>query len=212
MLVTIGIYTMIFGWKFALGFVILIYIHENGHLLAAKIKGLQTGKPVFIPFVGALIRLKEQPKDASTEAFIAVGGPLVGGLASVLCFLVYTLNHSELWLSLAYIGLFLNTFNLVPVHPLDGGRIVTVISNKIWIVGLVALAYLTYRFESPLMLLILILGAVQAWKSYRNPNPAYYQAPLRERALYTLLYFSMLIGFGTLMMHSYGLLPTHTLI
>jgi Zn-dependent protease len=146
MLVTIWTYSLIYGWKFAVGFVLLLFVHENGHLLAAKMKNLNVTKPVFIPFVGAVIALKERPKDASTEAFIAIGGPLAAGFASLMCYLIFLFDKSGLFLSFAYTGFFLNLFNLIPVHPLDGGRIVTAISTKLWVLGLAVLSYFAFDF------------------------------------------------------------------
>src|SRR6478735_1191580 len=81
MLFTIGVYAMVWGWKFAVGFVLLLMLHECGHLLVAKKFGLKVSAPMFIPFVGAFILLKEAPRNAWMEACIGVGGPILGSLA-----------------------------------------------------------------------------------------------------------------------------------
>src|SRR5436190_267033 len=107
------------------GFVLLIFVHECGHLLAAKRLGLKVGAPVFIPFMGALIALKEAPRNAWIEAQVGIGGPMLGTLGAGICEVIYLAGGNPLFRALAYSGFFLNLFNLMPVGFLDGGRIVT---------------------------------------------------------------------------------------
>src|SRR4051812_24069594 len=111
------------GILFGVGFVALLLIHELGHGYAIKRAGLQSGWPVFIPMFGALISLKEMPKSRAMEAEIAYGGPLWGTAASLVCAALYLVTGARLLLSLAYTGFLLNLFNLIPVRPLDGGRV-----------------------------------------------------------------------------------------
>ncbi|MHB8157374.1 MAG: site-2 protease family protein, partial [Desulfocucumaceae bacterium] len=168
MFVTIIVYSLFFGWKFALGFVVLLLIHENGHLLAAKKTGLPVSKPIFIPFVGALINMKEMPKSASQEALIGIGGPLLGGLAALGCFFLYDIFNETYWLAMGYLGCFLNLFNLVPLGFLDGGRIATAISLWLRIPGAVILGIMAYKVGSPLIFLVLILGLFEGYKKFKN--------------------------------------------
>src|SRR5258706_3619733 len=121
MLLSIWAYSQAWGWQFALGFVLLIFVHECGHLLAAKRLGLNVGAPVFIPFMGAVIALKEAPRNAWVESQVGIGGPLLGAIGSAICFLLYPLTGNALFAALAYSGFFLNLFNLAPLAPLDGG-------------------------------------------------------------------------------------------
>src|SRR5207245_2511233 len=128
MVLTIGVYAWFWGVWFAVGFVLLIFVHECGHLLAARRLGLKVGAPVFIPFMGAIIALKEAPRNAWIEAQVGIGGPMLGTLGAGLCELVHLATGNPLFRALAYTGFFLNLFNLAPVGFLDGGRIVTALS------------------------------------------------------------------------------------
>ena len=96
MLLSIGVYALMFGWQYAVGFVALILVHEMGHYLAARRRGLDVGLPTFIPFVGAWIQLKDLPHDAETEAYVGVAGPLVGTVGALACFYLARSNHSPL--------------------------------------------------------------------------------------------------------------------
>jgi Zn-dependent protease len=118
------------GWAFGVGFVVLIFIHEMGHALAIKQAGLEAGYPVFIPFMGAFITLKGQPRSPREEATIALAGPVAGAAASVACAGVYLSTHEHLFLALAYVGFLLNLFNMTPIPPLDGGRAAAVFSRR----------------------------------------------------------------------------------
>lgn len=193
MVATIWIYAVFYGAKFALGFVALLFVHEMGHYLTAKRVGLAVSGPVFIPFVGALIGMKENPKDAVTEAQVAYGGPLFGSLAAVLCLAFYWLTGYELALVLAYVGFFLNIFNLLPVHPMDGGRIVSAVSPYLWLVGIPVLLYLMITSFNPILLIVVILGVSQVYKLWKNRHELsiYYEVPLRERVQFGILYFGL---------------------
>jgi Zn-dependent protease len=169
-------YSSVFGFQFAVGFVLLLLIHEWGHLLAARMKGIRTSKPVFIPFVGALIALKDLPKNADQDAFIAFGGPIAGSIGAFMCLIVFALDANPFWLALAYTGFFLNLLNLVPVYPLDGGRITSAISTKLWILGIGVLAVLDVHWMNPVLFVILIFGILQAYKAYRHRDQDVYYA------------------------------------
>ncbi|WP_256257597.1 MULTISPECIES: site-2 protease family protein [unclassified Paenibacillus] len=137
MAVSIWAYALRFPWQFAVGFVLLILVHEMGHVWASKRKGLPVSAPVFIPFLGAMINMKRHPRDAATEAYVAMGGPLVGTIGAAVVFAAAYATDSGLLYSLAYTGFFLNLINLLPIHPLDGGRIATAVTRWLWLVGLI---------------------------------------------------------------------------
>jgi Zn-dependent protease len=166
MLLMVGTYALIFPWSFSIGLVIMIFIHEMGHVLAAKQKGLKVTAPVFIPFLGALILMKKQPQDARTEAYIALGGPLLGAVGAVLAFLLARWTGAEVLYAIALIGFMLNLFNLLPIHPLDGGRIVTAISRWFWVLGLIGGLVLIVYTMSWLLIFIWLLFAWQLWESF----------------------------------------------
>jgi Zn-dependent protease len=123
MLLSIGAYSLLFGWKFAAGIVILIFVHEMGHFIAAKCYGIPVTAPVFIPFVGAYVLLQNQPRDAFTNAIVAYAGPLAGTLGGWVCYSIAANLDSRWLMAVASYTFILNAFNLLPVPPLDGSKI-----------------------------------------------------------------------------------------
>ena len=121
MLLSIFSYAWIFGWKYSIGFVLLIFVHEMGHYVAARQRGLNVGAPTFIPFVGAWIALKDLPHNVETEAYIGFAGPFIGTLGALACYFVARQTDSMLLLALSNAGFFLNLFNLIPSRHLTAG-------------------------------------------------------------------------------------------
>lgn len=192
MLLAIWAYAMLWGAPFAIGFVLLIFVHEMGHALMLRQQGIPAGAPVFIPFVGAFIAMKGQPRDAYVEALVGIGGPALGALAALVCLGIGYGTGSLIWFALASSGFFLNLFNMMPVSPLDGGRITGVISRWLWFPGyLIGIAVLFVSF-SPILLLILILGLVNFWNLRKNRDPAYYQVPAARRIAMGVAFFGLL--------------------
>jgi len=210
MVITVAVYAMIWGWWFALGFVILIFIHENGHMYAAKMVGLPVSKPVFIPFVGAFIALKEMPKNAREEALIGYGGPLAGTAGALACAGIYWSTGSAFWLALSYLGFFINLFNLAPLGFLDGGRITSAVSYWLWIPGAVILTWLAFTMVNPIIFFVLILGIIQAYKVFKARNEPetvnYYQVDPEFRLKMGLAYMLLLLVTGAGMGYSHTLL------
>jgi Zn-dependent protease len=207
MLLSVIAYSWIFGWMYAVGFVALIFVHEMGHYLAARRRGLDVGAPTFIPFIGAWIQLKDQPHDAETEAYVGVAGPLAGTIGALVCYYLARHFDSQLLLALAYAGFFLNLFNLIPISPFDGGRVTAVISPKLWLIGVPILIGLFFYRPSPLLILMAVLAAPQAWKAWRHMRgdldegeQTYYLASDETRFSYGALYLG-LAGFLAVMCH-----------
>jgi Zn-dependent protease len=201
MLISIAVYAWMFGWRYAVGFVLLIFVHEMGHFMAARQRGLDVGAPTFIPFVGAWIELKEMPHDVETEAYIGFAGPLVGTLGALVCYWIARQYDSDLMMALAYSGLMLNLINLIPISPLDGGRITAIISPKVWLAGVPVLAALFFYRPSPMLILIAILAYPQLKSAiWGNPDlPAnYYEVPRDTRVNYAVMYLG-LVAFLALM-------------
>jgi Zn-dependent protease len=203
MILSIGLYALIFGWRYAVGFVLLLFVHETGHLIAARQRGLAVGLPTFIPFMGAWIELKQMPHDAETEAYVGLGGPLLGTLGALACYFLARNYHEPWLLAVAYGGFFLNLFNLIPLPPLDGGRITAVLSPRIWLVGAVVLAMLLWFRFSPILLVIVVLSLpnIIAAFRYRADDAArqgYYNASLRVRWEYGI-YYVVLLAFLAVM-------------
>jgi Zn-dependent protease len=196
MLLSVVVYSFTFGWPYAVGFVALILIHEMGHFMAARARGLDVGAPTFIPFVGAWIQLKEMPHDAETEAYIGISGPIAGSVAAGIVYLTARASGSELLFALAYAGFMLNLFNLIPLSPLDGGRITGVISPRIWLLGVPLLAGLFLWRPSPLLILIALMALPQVWAVLTGKleqDAAYYDTPAQTRISYGLQYLGLVL-------------------
>ncbi|HEX4508892.1 MAG TPA: site-2 protease family protein [Burkholderiaceae bacterium] len=197
MLLSIGVYALVFGWRYAVGFVVLLFVHEAGHLIAARQRGLDVGLPTFIPFMGAWIQLKQRPHDAETEAYVGLGGPLLGTIGALICYFMARSYQLPWLLAVAYVGFFLNLFNLIPLPPLDGGRITAVLSPRIWLAGAGVLAMLLWYRFSPILLVVAVLSLpnILAAFRYRANDPAhqgYFQASLRVRWEYGIVYVVLL--------------------
>ena len=169
MLVSIWAYAMFWGWPFAVGFVALLFIHEMGHVVALRMMGIKATAPMFIPFMGAYIGMKQMPDNAFAEAVMAYGGPLLGTLGAVGCAGAGFVTGNPFWFALAMSGFLLNLFNLLPISPLDGGRIIGVISPKLWVVGLAGAIALFYYTWSPIIALVIILGSFQIYSASKKP-------------------------------------------
>lgn len=196
MLISVFAYAFVFGWWYAVGFVSLIFVHEMGHYVAARRRGLNVGAPTFIPFVGAWVQLKDLPHDAETEAYIGLAGPLVGTLGALICYFVARTTGSDLLLALSYAGFFINLFNLIPLSPFDGGRVTAVLSPRIWLLGVPILIALFFYRPSPLLLLMGLLAAPQVLRAWRyDPkapeNAAYYAVPNETKFTYATFYIGL---------------------
>jgi Zn-dependent protease len=205
MLLSVVAYALILGWRYAVGFVGLIFVHEMGHYLTARQRGLDVGLPTFIPFVGAWIELKDQPHDVETEAWVGFAGPLLGSLAALGCYFAAREAGSTLLLALAYAGFFINLFNLIPISPLDGGRITAVLTPRVWLVGVPVLVAVFLWRPSPLLILVAVLAApqvIRAWKyDPEDPaNQAYYTVTAETRLTYCVYYLGLL-AFLAVMAH-----------
>lgn len=188
------------GLSFAVGFVLLILIHELGHGAAMRSNGIRSGWPIFIPFFGAMIAMHDRPSHPRVEAEIAYAGPVAGTAASLACAALGMLLHSRYFLSLAYIGFFLNLFNLVPFGFLDGGRIARLLSRRAWIAGAVLLVILFLQSPSPQLLIIGIMGAMHG---FRRQNDDLQAVTAEDRRGWALRYFGLcaFLGLGMALTH-----------
>ena len=207
MLLSLGVYALVYGWRYAAGFITLLFVHEMGHYIAARQRGLAVGLPTFIPFLGAWIELKQLPHDAETEAYVGLGGPLLGTVGALgAYFLARNSGSGAGWLlAVAYAGFFLNLFNQIPLSPLDGGRITAVLSPRIWLLGVPMLGALFWLNPNPMLLLIGLLAAPQLWKAIRYRRDSleaqtYYAVSAAKRWEYGLIYLA-LAGFLAVMTH-----------
>jgi len=195
MFISVWAYAMFWGWWFALGFVLLIFVHECGHLLVAKRLGLKVGAPVFIPFMGAIIALKEAPKNAWIESQVGIGGPVLGTLGAGICEIIYLMTDNLMFRGLANIGFFLNLFNLAPVGFLDGGRVATALSPWLWIVGFTILVAMAIAHPNFLLILILVMSLPRLFSLFRHRSEAeqrYYEVTPAQRWTMAIMYFGLI--------------------
>jgi Zn-dependent protease len=192
MLLSIAVYAQVFGWPYAAGFVLLIFVHEMGHALALWQQGIPAGAPVFIPFVGAVIAMRGMPRDAWVEAVVGIGGPLLGTVGAIGCLIAAFVTSSPLMFALSAAGFLINLFNMIPISPLDGGRIVGVMSRWIWVVGYVVGGTMFLLTYSPMLFLILLFGLFQLPSLFAPHKADYYDVPMAKRVVMGVAYFGLL--------------------
>jgi Zn-dependent protease len=203
MLVSIVVYKFAFGWAGAIGFVLLVLIHEMGHVVANLYYGLPASPPIFIPFLGAVINLRGNIPNAKVEAIIGIAGPVAGTIGALAVFAWYLSTKSELPLELAWFGFTINLFNLLPVPPLDGGRVAAAVSPWIWVLGLAGLGWMVLdelrTGQGPgilILVLIFALPRIIATLKPKGRSGPYYAigkiAPIAIGAAYLLLLGSLL--------------------
>jgi Zn-dependent protease len=192
MIASVWVYATLWGFPFALGFVLLIFVHEAGHALMMRQQNIPAGAPVFIPFVGAVIAMKGMPRDAYVEALVGIGGPALGTLGAMLCLVVGWSSGYQIWYALAYTGFMINLFNMIPIPPLDGGRITPVLSRWVWVAGLAIGVVVFLQTRSPLLFLILLLGAFTFFKNFKTIDRTYYNVPSNQRIVIGVSYFGLL--------------------
>jgi Zn-dependent protease len=169
MFVSIAAYAWVFGWPFAVGFVLLLFVHEMGHVIQLRREGVEASAPIFIPFLGAVIAAKSLGKDAVAEARVGLAGPILGTIGTLIPLAVWLASGSDLWRALAYVGFFINLINLLPVLPLDGGRAMAVLGPKVWIAGILIAVAAAVIFLGPFMLvIILVLGGPELYHRFKN--------------------------------------------
>jgi Zn-dependent protease len=202
--ISVFIFAGIFGWQFGIGALLLIAVHESGHMIFAKAQGLKVSAPIFLGPFGALVTTRGF-RDARQEAVVAIGGPVVGTMAALLCY-VFAQSLSPgttryLFLALAYFGCLVNLFNMIPMSPLDGGRVAGAVSKWANVAGIAILAvvlagyYLSGAFVNPFLVLILLIGVYttvsrfQRAKRGQEPPPI----PTRTRVEIGIAYLTLLV-------------------
>ena len=198
MLVSVGAYSLIWGWTFALGFVLLLLVHEMGHVIQLRREGIAASAPVFIPFLGAAVWAKSLGSNALAEARVGLAGPILGSIGAAACIPIADATGNDFWRALAFTGFFLNLFNLLPVVPLDGGRAMAAMSPWMWALGLFGVVVLAFTYPNPVILLILLLAVVETWRRWRALRSgdatvrAYYKVRPAHRALVAAVYLGLI--------------------
>jgi Zn-dependent protease len=197
MLVSVGAYSLIWGWRFAIGFVVLLFVHEMGHVIALRREGIKASAPVFIPFMGAVIWAKSLGGNALAEARVGLAGPVLGSLGAAACLPLAAATGNDLWTALAFTGFFLNLFNLLPFGFLDGARAAAAMSPWVWLLGVAGMVVLVLAFPNPIIIFIALLGGLETWRrlqALRRGDPearAYYRVRPRDRALVAAVYLGL---------------------
>jgi Zn-dependent protease len=204
MLVSIAAYASIWGLWFAVGFVILLLVHEMGHVIALRREGIKASAPMFIPFLGAVITSRSLGDDAVAEARVGLAGPILGSVGAAVSLLMWSITGHDFWRALAFTGFFLNLFNLLPVVPLDGGRAMAAMAPWMWFVGFAAMIALAFIWPNPIILIIVVFAGFETWRRWKQlraggaEQAAYYRVSPRNRALVALTYLTLiaLLVFG----------------
>lgn len=194
-LVSIGAYALIWGVPFAAGFVALLFLHELGHVVQLRREGVKASAPMFIPFLGAVISAKSMGRDAAAEARVGLAGPVLGSIASLVPLGIWLATGSDFWRALAYVGFFINLFNLLPVLPLDGGRAMAALTPWMWLLGFAGLIALAFYFPNPILLLVIVFGGLESWRRWRARGTpegrAYHSIRPSTRALVAATYIGL---------------------
>jgi Zn-dependent protease len=198
MLVSVAAYSLIWGWTFALGFVLLLLVHEMGHVIQLRREGVEASAPMFIPFLGAVVAAKSLGDDAAAEARVGLAGPVLGTLGAIAVFVAGESLDSEFLRALAFTGFFLNLFNLIPLTPLDGGRAMAAMSPWMWFVGLFLAVGFAFAFPNPIIILIVLVGVwdtFRRWKRLKeggDEQRSYYRVTPRTRLLVLAVYLGLI--------------------
>jgi Zn-dependent protease len=194
---SLWLYATLFGLKLGIVFILLLLMHELGHFYAFRMMGMKVSLPVFVPGFGAFVTVP-QAKTMTLDALGALAGPLLGSAAAAICYVYGVSNGDEFWIACAHVGFFLNLFNLAPVPPLDGGRVIAVLSPRLWLVGIVGalgVIFFTHAFSpitSLLLVLLMLAFLPRAWAAFKGRlDPTYLAVPLRDRILIGGAYFAL---------------------
>ena len=200
MLLSIGAYALLFPVWFAVGVVVLIWVHEMGHVLQLNREGIKASAPMFIPFLGAFVAMKAMPKNALVEARVGLAGPVLGTLGGLATLGLYAGTGNELFLGLAYVNFLINLFNLAPILPLDGGRTVGALSPVFQLLGMGLMVVLF--FVAPIIAIVALLGLPEVWRRWKTRHTpegqAYYGIPLRYRLGVGAVYLGLIVVLGLL--------------
>jgi Zn-dependent protease len=203
-LVSVAAYSLWFGWTFAVGFVVLLFVHEMGHVFQLRREGIKASAPMFVPFLGAFISAKSLGENALAEARVGLAGPILGTAGSAVCLVIAEATHSDFFRALAYIGFFLNLINLVPLVPFDGGRAMAAMAPAMWFLGLFVMVALLLLTGNPFLFIFVFLGGMETWRRWKArktrslEQAAYYRVSPRNRLLVGAVYVGLiaLLVFG----------------
>jgi Zn-dependent protease len=198
MFVSVAAWSLFYGWTFAIGIVLLLFVHEMGHVIALRREGIKASWPMFIPFLGAVITAKSLGENALAEARVGLAGPILGSIAAAALIPVWHATGNEFWEHLAYIGFFINLFNLIPVSPLDGGRAMAAMAPWMWLVGLAVMVVFAFIFPNPFIILFIVIGGLDSWRRWKQrkaggaEQEAYYKVTPMQRLAVGAVYIALI--------------------
>jgi Zn-dependent protease len=166
-----GVYWSLYGWALALGLVISIYVHEMGHVIALRGYGLPASAPMFIPGLGAFIRLKSSAITPVQDARIGLEGPMYGLGAALLSLCAYVITGAKIWAAIAHIGAVINLFNLIPIWQLDGSRGFHSLTRSQRTIVLACAVVAWLITQEPMLLLIAIGAGYRLFLKDAAPEP-----------------------------------------
>jgi Zn-dependent protease len=198
-LISVFVYSWFFGWWFAVGFVVLLFVHEMGHVIQLRKEGVKASAPMFIPGFGAVVMMKSLPDDALAEARVGLAGPILGTLGAGVCLAIAEATNSDLLRALAYVGFLINLINLVPLVPFDGGRAMAAMAPSMWFVGLAAMVVLLLITGNTFLLIFIVLGGMETWRRWKLrrsrslEQAAYYRVATLHRVLVGAVYIGLIV-------------------
>ena len=207
-LVSVGAYSLFYGPWFAVALVVMIFVHEMGHVVEIRRQGMAATAPIFIPFLGAAIFQRSHPTTAVKQAQIGIAGPIAGTIGATVAFMFYTSTHNPVFLLAATIGFFLNLINMLPVWQLDGAWVLAPVSPWFQVAGLAAIAVLAivFHFVSALLIIIALLGISSARAAFRNAkNPYYTSVPAQARLALFGAWLALVLYLGVMTLQAESL-------
>lgn len=207
--ISVGAYSLLFPWQTAIGVVVMILIHEMGHVVELRRQGVAATAPIFIPFLGAAIFNRTQAKSPLQQAQIGIAGPIAGTLGAIASLALYSVTHEPLYAVWAYWGFWLNLFNLIPFAMLDGGWILAPVSKWVQIAGLALLVILFFAgIVNPLVIIVVVLGLPMVMRRFREPAYDAYltHEPLAGRAVIATAWLGLVVVLGIGLFQTEGLL------
>ncbi len=163
---SLTLYAATFGWSLAWMLVLVLFLHEGGHWIWMRAYGLNPGLPTFIPFLGAFVAMKKLPKDEASHAWVAFAGPLIGGVTSALLYWIGVIINNTWLMTTGHLGSILNLLQLIPAKPLDGGFVISAVSTRLLIPGVIFLVIFSIYRQSIFLFVIAIFSIFTLLESF----------------------------------------------
>ncbi|HEY6875630.1 MAG TPA: site-2 protease family protein [Candidatus Dormibacteraeota bacterium] len=198
-LLSFGVYALVYPWQVAIGIILLIFVHEMGHVVEIRRQGIHATAPIFIPIFGAAIFQRSHASTPMKQAQIGIAGPIAGTLGAIVSVVLFAATNNHIYLFWAYFGFLINLFNLIPFGMLDGGWILAPVSKWIQLGGLALLVVLFFiGVVNPLAILIVALGIPSVYRRFKDRAYDAYltQGPLSPRAAMGAAWLALVVILG----------------